>query len=916
MKIKSINLHGFKSFADRTEISVHEGVTAIVGPNGCGKSNISDALRWVLGEQRPTAIRGSRMEEAIFQGTAQRKPIHRAEVALTLANEDGILAVPQKEVVIGRTVLRGGESDYQLNGASCRLKDIQDLCRDTGLGANAYSIIEARMIDAILSDRAEERRSLFEEAAEVGRYKDRRRTALRRLDQAEHDLDRLEDVLGEVRSKVRSLGRQRGRARRYEDLRERRLQLEVAVADERLRSMESRLEEAEAELRALRSRQPALEAGLRQRETEAENLRLKLIESERGRSEVAATLETTRARAEELERERLLAAERVSASESRSRAIQEERVRIEARRTDVAAAAAALRAEVEAGEAELEVRRGQVRELEASVDRLRAERKVVEDREQEALGALARVIRELGALDAEGEAIRERSREWERELERRTGEREALQQTIAAAEARLAELEETARRHVESVEALEVRIAESKAVHQELRERLRRERDRLGALESEVGSIGAVAAGLASTLAEGTDLPPVVADLTRELGSDEGILGVLADAIEAPRDLRSAVESHLGPLLGAVLVRDWKAVRLVRQWMGDRDGGEGVVLLPVDPGPRKTEGGSGGLAAEVRLSGPGRAWAHSLLADVELASGDALAPRDRAWVSPDGAGQDERGIVRLGRPTAGEGVLRRRGELSELEARLETTRRALDEARVAASRTEAETEAAGDGLAQLERELETADSERRAVESERDREADRLERSRRALAEVESRIEELRTLQGSIEEGEHDDGRRAELEERKAETKPSSPGSEPVSSRRRRTGSARTRRFRRAASSSPARRPCCSRAANVRSAWPTRWPSSINGPKLWMPSSRSWIGRFAGAARRSARPRRSWSVCWSGERSSRSGSVRRRRAWTSAGRSWRPANRPCDRRDRPSARPRISGMRSSWRSRS
>jgi chromosome segregation protein len=237
------------------------------------------------------------MEEAIFQGTSQRKPIHRAEVSLSLANEDGIQALPQAEVVIGRTVLRGGESDYQLNGTSCRLKDIHDLCRDTGLGANAYSIIEARMIDAILSDRAEERRSLFEEAAEVGRYKDRRRTALRRLDQAEHDLDRLEDVLGEVRSKVRSLGRQRGRAQKYEDLRQRRLQLEVAVADERLRSMESRLREAEDRLQELKRHRPETEAHLRQRETEAENLRLHIVERERGRSEVAAELELTRARA-------------------------------------------------------------------------------------------------------------------------------------------------------------------------------------------------------------------------------------------------------------------------------------------------------------------------------------------------------------------------------------------------------------------------------------------------------------------------------------------------------------------------------------------------------------------------------------------------------------------------------------------
>jgi chromosome segregation protein len=181
VRIKSLTLHGFKSFADRTKVELHEGITAVVGPNGCGKSNISDALRWALGEQRPTVIRGSRMDEAIFGGTEQRRPIHRAEVTLELSNEDGSLPVPYSEVLVGRTVYRGGESEYSLNNSPCRLRDIQDLCRDTGLGANAYAVIEGRMIDAILSDRAEERRALFEEAAAIGRYKDRRRVALRRL---------------------------------------------------------------------------------------------------------------------------------------------------------------------------------------------------------------------------------------------------------------------------------------------------------------------------------------------------------------------------------------------------------------------------------------------------------------------------------------------------------------------------------------------------------------------------------------------------------------------------------------------------------------------------------------------------------------------------------------------------------------
>ena len=771
MKIKSLTLHGFKSFADRTEIAVHEGITAIVGPNGCGKSNISDALRWVLGEQRPSAIRGSRMEEAIFQGTSQRKPIHRAEVSLSLANEDGILALPQAEVVIGRTVLRGGESDYQLNGTSCRLKDIHDLCRDTGLGANAYSIIESRMIDAILSDRAEERRSLFEEAAEVGRYKDRRRTALRRLDQAEHDLDRLEDVLGEVRSKVRSLGRQRGRAQKYEDLRERRLQLEVAVADERLRSMESRLRETEAELQELKRHRPETEAHLRQRETEAENLRLHIVERERGRSEVAAELELTRARAEGLERERLLAAERVSAAESRTRVIVTELEGIRDRRAELEHRADGLQAEIDGAQEALSARAEGMGSLEASVEALRTGRQAVEGREQQALAALAQVIRDAGALEAEGEAIRERTREWERELERREEEVAGLRRTVSDSESRLKKLEEAVEQAVAAHGALESKVVEARSADQDLRENLRRGRDLVGALESEVSSTGAVASGLASMLAEGRDLPPVVADLLADLGPGEGIVGVLADTLDAPRDLRPAVESHLGPLLNAVLVRDWKAVRVVRDWLEGREAEEGIVLLPVDPGPRRSvDGASAGLAGRVALNGPGETWARFLLSDVEVSSDSQLVARDGAWVTSDGSGQDERGVVRLGRPTAGAGALRRRGELMELEARLQAVRLELAGARETAARVEAEAADAGQGLARVERELAETTVMRREAEAKRDTDAGRLERARRAVEEVGTRVTDLQGLLESVERDDTgDDDRRADLETRRAE---------------------------------------------------------------------------------------------------------------------------------------------------
>jgi DNA-binding LacI/PurR family transcriptional regulator len=148
MKLRSLKIHGFKSFADATVIDFHEGITAVVGPNGCGKSNISDAIRWVLGEQRPSAIRGGKMEEAIFQGSLNRRPVNRGSVTMVVSNEDGRLPVSFEEVEIGRTVYRDGGSDYSLNRSSCRLRDVVDLCRGTGLGANAYSVIENRMIDA------------------------------------------------------------------------------------------------------------------------------------------------------------------------------------------------------------------------------------------------------------------------------------------------------------------------------------------------------------------------------------------------------------------------------------------------------------------------------------------------------------------------------------------------------------------------------------------------------------------------------------------------------------------------------------------------------------------------------------------------------------------------------------------------
>lgn len=205
MYISELNLQGFKSFAHKTKVGFDSGITSIVGPNGCGKSNIVDALRWVLGEQRPSLLRSSAMSNVIFNGTAKKKALGMAEVSLTFVNDKGILPIEYSEVTITRRLYRSGDSEYLINNTSCRLKDIMELFMDTGMGSDAYSVIELKMVEEILNDKNNDRRRLFEEAAGVTRYKDQRKRTLRKLDETRKDLQRVDDLLIELRKKARSL---------------------------------------------------------------------------------------------------------------------------------------------------------------------------------------------------------------------------------------------------------------------------------------------------------------------------------------------------------------------------------------------------------------------------------------------------------------------------------------------------------------------------------------------------------------------------------------------------------------------------------------------------------------------------------------------------------------------------------------
>ena len=239
MHISKLEIFGFKSFAKKETVVFDSGITGIVGPNGCGKTNIVDAIRWVLGEQKTKRLRSSKMEDVIFNGASNVKPLGLCEVFLTIENNKGLLPVEYSEVEIGRRLYRSGESEYFINRNNCRLKDISNLFVDTGLTSDAYSVIELNMIEQILSDKDDSRRQMFEEAAGVNKYKAKRKSALRKFDLNSRDLDRIDDIILEIEIQVKALDLQLKRFKRHEKLTSELKELELDLASARMTDLEN-----------------------------------------------------------------------------------------------------------------------------------------------------------------------------------------------------------------------------------------------------------------------------------------------------------------------------------------------------------------------------------------------------------------------------------------------------------------------------------------------------------------------------------------------------------------------------------------------------------------------------------------------------------------------------------------------------
>ncbi len=304
MYLSKLRIFGFKSFANKVEVNFPgEGITSVVGPNGCGKSNIIDAIRWVLGEQRAKVLRSGKMEDVIFSGTAERPPLNMAEVSLLINNDSGKLPSEYTQIMITRRAFRNGETEYLINNQPCRLKDIHNLFYDTGMGAASYSLIEAKMIDSILSDKAEERRVMFEEASGISKYKQQRKETLRQLERTALDLARVEDNLKFVQQNVNMFERQAKKAEKWREIKKAYVSLELSYNHDSYVELDAKFREFEAESEKNKEKAGTLQTQITVREAELEEGKLLILEEEQELSRLNQVVAATNAEVVRLENE-------------------------------------------------------------------------------------------------------------------------------------------------------------------------------------------------------------------------------------------------------------------------------------------------------------------------------------------------------------------------------------------------------------------------------------------------------------------------------------------------------------------------------------------------------------------------------------------------------------------------------------
>ena len=311
MKLSTLEIKGFKSFADQTVIHFNENITGIVGPNGCGKSNVVDAIRWVLGEQKTSQLRLEKMDNLIFNGTKKRKASGLAEVTLTFENTKNILATEFKTISISRRLYRNGDSEYRLNDIPCRLKDIANLFMDTGVSNDSYAIIELGMVDEILNDREQSRRKLFEQASGISKYKIRKKETLLKLKGTETDLERVDDLLFEIEGNLKTLESQAKKAKKYYQYKDEYKVLSLELAKQLLTSYKERYKKLEALQENEAANLIAIDTQIKAADALLEKEKLRNLEKEKALSTIQKQLNELTGGVSSKENERNLLREKI-----------------------------------------------------------------------------------------------------------------------------------------------------------------------------------------------------------------------------------------------------------------------------------------------------------------------------------------------------------------------------------------------------------------------------------------------------------------------------------------------------------------------------------------------------------------------------------------------------------------------------
>ena len=586
MYLKNLTVLGFKSFADKTSLNFQPGVTAIVGPNGCGKSNVSDAIRWVLGEQSAKALRGGEMADVIFTGTDGRKPMGMAEVSLTLGDmdEDHLRAagveMAYNEVTVTRRIFRDGNSEYFINRTSCRLKDIQQLFMGTGVGRTSYSILAQGHITQILSSKPEDRRLIFEEAAGITKYKSQKRESLRKLEYTDQNLLRIADLIREVKRQIGSLQRQAGKARRYKQISQELQHLDTQLARHQFDVLQAEITEKQSAAERLRGEIETGSADVLRSEDEIKQLRERLSELEH---EVAGKQQ----RSLELKGEADRHESRIQFNEERLRELAAQNTKALADITQAEerchAASAELKAVTErltASENALQQHRQTLEQKQLALttveEDLRQRQESLRQAQSEAFTAaqdLTRIRNEITALDLQkqGNSIR---------LEKLSAEKVQLEEERTRLEARLQEF--TASVEVEKLNAqtkrgsvdqrqnrlreLQVELQASSAEQDQFLQAQAEKRSRLNVLEQLEGSHEGFSAGTQAALRQ-----------------SRTVIGSLADRIRVPEQYVVAVENALGHHLQLVLTEQPESAQeIIADFSANKSGRASVAALSLE----------------------------------------------------------------------------------------------------------------------------------------------------------------------------------------------------------------------------------------------------------------------------------------------------------------------------------------------